>query len=255
MPSWRSRAPRGSRCSAASRCCWRPSCWPRRWSAPIRSRSATCWRPSAGGSPARRPQGQIDTVLFEVRLPRVFAAVRGRRGHRRGGRGLPDAVPQPAGVARHPGRLDRRRPRRRARHLPVAAGGRHPARGLRHGACHRRPRLRHRLAGARARPDPGAGAGRRGGGLARRRRHLAHEDPGRPLRPAAGHRLLAARQPLGHPQGRGVGGGAAGADRARAAGAAALAHQRALARRRGGQGAGRGGRAACACSSSPPPPS
>ena len=40
---------------------------------------------------------------------------------------------------------DRRRPRRRARHLPVAAGGRHPAAGLRHRARHRRPRLRHRL--------------------------------------------------------------------------------------------------------------
>ena len=73
------------------------------------------------------PLGQIDTVLFEVRLPSVFAAV------------LVGAAMAAAGAAyqtlfRNPlvspdilGRLDRSRPRRRDRHFSVAAGRRHPA--------------------------------------------------------------------------------------------------------------------------------
>ncbi len=44
----------------------------------------------------------------------------------------------PLGLARHPGRLGRRRLRRRARHPAVVAGFRHPGAGLRHRPDHRR---------------------------------------------------------------------------------------------------------------------
>ena len=170
----------------------------------------------------------------------------GRRVDRRRRGRLPDLVPQPAGLARHPGRLDRRGPRRGARHLSVAAGRRDPASGIRGRARHRRPGLRDRRHGARPRAGPRAGAGRRGRGLARRRCHLAPQDPRRSLRPAARHRLLAARQPVRHPQGRGVDGSTARSAGPRPARPSALAHQRALAGRRGGQGARRGGRPASA---------
>ena len=220
------------------------------------ARSARRWRSSprsigpypispgrrAGGRPAapdRRRAGRgrpLDTVLFGVRLPRIargacWSAPRSPAAGRR----LPEPVPQPAGLARHPGRLGGRRPRRRARHLPVAAGARHPAAGVRWSGSPRSAWSTGRRLGARPRAGPGAGAGRRGRRRARRRGHLAAQGPGRPLRPAAGDHLLAARQPRRH-QARATCAATLPvvAARPRAAGAAALAHQRAVARRRGG---------------------
>ena len=71
------------------------------------------------------PEAQtLDTVLFFVRLPRIAAALVVGGGARRGRRRVSGPVPQPAGLARHPGRLRRRRPRRRARHFFVTSGPR-----------------------------------------------------------------------------------------------------------------------------------
>lgn len=69
--------------------------------------------------------------------------------------------------------------------------------------------------------------------------HLAPENPGRPLRPAAGDHLLAARQPgYDHALGRAEC-GAARPSRPRPAAPSALAHEPDVARRRGGHGARR----------------
>ena len=63
------------RCSAASLALWRRWCSPRRWSGRTPCRLARCSPRSARRLTGAPPQGQIDTVLFEVRLPRVLAAV------------------------------------------------------------------------------------------------------------------------------------------------------------------------------------
>ena len=95
------------------------------------ARRATSRGDRRAGCSAPRTPGPIDTVLFQIRLPRVLAAAAGRRGAGGRRRELPDAVPQSAGVAGHPRRLGRRGLRRGARHPAVAAGARHPGARLR----------------------------------------------------------------------------------------------------------------------------
>jgi iron complex transport system permease protein len=95
-------------------------------------------RKLAGGAAV----GQIDTVLFGVRLPRVFAAVLVGAAIAAAGAAYQTIVSQPARVTRHPGRLDWRGSRRGARHLPVATGGRNPAAGFHRRACNRQHGLR-----------------------------------------------------------------------------------------------------------------
>ncbi len=179
------------------------------------------------------------------------SAGRGCAGGRRGS--VPDAVPQSAGLTGHPGRLHRRGAWRRARHLPVAARPRHPAHGLRHGTGDSGPGLRRCFGRTWPRSDPGAGAGRRGGRLARGCGHLAPEDPRRSLRSAPCHRVLAARQLLRHPQSRGVGDAAHDPRRAAAAPpvCAGASTSSPWATRRRRRSAWR--RGACASPSSPPP--
>ena len=152
------------------------------------------WRRLAGGARRRRRRHR------PVRRPPAADRRRapGRRGARRRRRRLPEPVPQPPGLARHPGRLRRRRPGRGARHLPVPARARHPAPGVRRRPRHRGAGLARgrRRAWPRARPGPGAGRRRRG--RPRRLDDLAAQGAGRPLRPAAGDHLLAAGQPRRH---------------------------------------------------------
>ena len=128
----------------------------------------------------------------------------GRRGARRRRHRLPGHVPQPARVARHPRRVDRRRARRGARHLPLAGHLLHPDLRLRRRPWGGRPGVLDRLAPARPRPAARAGADRRGDRHAARLGDRAAQVPCRPVQPAARHHLLAARQPgrdlaAGHP--------------------------------------------------------
>ena len=181
----------------------------------------------------------IDTVLFQIRLPRVLAALAGRCRAGGGRRQLPDAVPQPACLAGYPGRVGGRRLRRGAWHPAVAAGDRHPGAGLRDGPSHRRHRLHPGARLAQPERDPRAGAGGHRRRRAGRRRHFAGEGSGRSLQPASRHHLLAARQPVGHQGERPADRGAAGDRGPRAARPAALADRRDVAGRRRSQGARR----------------
>ena len=87
-------------------------------------------------------------------------------------------------------------------------------------------RLPHRHAGAFARPDPGAGADRRGGRRAAWRRRRPRQISRRSVQPASRHDLLAARQPVGGERRRSVAAVRPGRDRHRRADRAALAHER-----------------------------
>ena len=91
-----------------------------------------------------------------------------------------------------------------------------------------------RLFDARRRPDPDAAPHRRGGGLAPGRGHWPGEVPRRPVQPAPGDDVLAARQPVGGlDQGHGAAAAAGGRGHRGAAGTA-LEAQRDVAAGRGG---------------------
>ena len=162
------------------------------------------WAQLTGGESGLDPT--IQTVVLKIRGPRVVGGARDRRGACGGGRGVPEHVPQSAGVAGHPGRLRRRGGRRGAGHLPVAQRDPDPEPRVRVRPRRGRPRLRHGQRRARPRSAAGAGAGRRGGRIAAGRVRGADEVPRRPVQPVAGHHVLAAGQHrLGEPCRRVVG--------------------------------------------------
>ena len=242
-----------------------PACWPLlvgawRWPPPCVGPYPLTPAEVAGGRPARlgrrtgrqaRPSTRCcSESACRASAPRslVGAALAAA------GASLPEPVPQSAGVARHPGRVGRRRARRRARHLPVAAG-----RWASSCWPSRRPGHRGRWSTSWPRAvrgrDPvlvlvlaGVVVGALAGSIISLLKVLA--DPYDQL-PAITFWLL---------------GSLAGHQRRRPRrapcpivllglvplAAAALADRRAVARRRGGQGAGRRGRPSAASSSWPP---
>ena len=97
----------------------------RLWAVPAHRRTTSCGR--RGGSPTGTMSGR-DLGRDRVHAGAAAAGRGGDPGRRRavgGRRDLPDAVPQSAGVAGHPGGLDRRRARRGAGHPDVDVGARH----------------------------------------------------------------------------------------------------------------------------------
>ena len=150
----------------------------------------------AGRPPRRRRAGgrKRDLAGSRAARDRGDAGGCGARGRRHR---VPGAVSQSAGLARHSRRIVGRGARRRGRHLSFAQRVRDPGGRLRRRADRGRHRLCDRRLGALARSDPGAGADRRRGRLAVRRRRRPREISRRSLQPVAGHDVLAARQPVG----------------------------------------------------------
>ena len=201
--------------------------------------------------PARRRPGRgRERDLAGARAARARGRA-GRRGARGRRHGVPGPVPQSAGVARYPRRVVGRGARRRARHLLLARRVRDPGLRLRRRAGRGRRRLSDRLGGAGARSDPGAGADRRGDRLAARRRRRPREISRRPLQPASGDDVLAARQPRCDQRRRSRAAVRPGRARHAGAGGAALAHERDVAARRGGARARACRPGRCASPSSP----
>src|ERR1043166_2920667 len=118
-----------------------------------------------------------------------------RRSARRRGHRLPGDVPQPAGLARHPGRLHRRRARRSPGDFLLPGDPGDPVVCLHRGARRGRPGVLDRLAAARPRSAAGARAHGRRDRDAARIGDRAAQVPRRPVQPASGDHLLAARQP------------------------------------------------------------
>ena len=176
----------------------------------------------------------VESVIWQVRGPRVLAAALVGAALAVAGTAFQGLFRNPLVSPDHPRRVVGRGARRGARHLFLARRVRDPGVRLRRRARRGRGGLSDRLGGARARPDPGAGADRRGDRLAARRRRRPREVSRRSLQPASGHDVLAARQPRRHQRRRSRAAVRPGRARHLGAAGAALAHERDVAAGRGG---------------------